>query len=267
MAGSRKPGAGAVFVGPSGWSYRSWRQTVARGVRMSDRLPFVSTMFNSVEINGSFYRQIAPATYRSWREQTPPGFRFALKGHRYVTHYRRLGNSAEAIERLRRQADGLGDKLAVVLWQLPSTVTVDLARLDDFIVAVGAWSDVRHALEFRHRSWFNDDVAARLADAKLAVCLSDAPDFPLWNAVTTDLVYVRLHGHTRKYASHYSRASLATWARRARAWAAEGRAVHIYFDNDAEGAAIKDGRALAEALKIGPAVGPGALDGHPFEQI
>ena len=249
--------AGPIFVGPSGWSYRSWSESVFRGVRVKDRLAHIASLFNAVEVNGSFYRQIAPATYRAWRDGTPDDFRFAVKGHRFVTHYRRLASCGDSVARLRDQARGLGDKLAVVLWQLPAALPAELARLDDFLGVLAArWSGVRHAIEFRHRSWFTAEVQARLAAARVAVCLADAPDFPLWDAVTTDLVYVRLHGHTRKYASRYSRASVRRWAARARAWASEGRQVHIYLDNDAEGAAITDGLALSAELEVRPSVAP-----------
>jgi uncharacterized protein YecE (DUF72 family) len=104
---------------------------------------------------------------------------------------------------------------------------------------------VRHALELRHRSWFTDEVAARLAAAGVANAMSDAPDFPMWRAVTTDLVYVRLHGHTRKYASSYAAASLRRWADDASRWNDEGRDVYVYLDNDAEGAAVTNALDLA----------------------
>jgi uncharacterized protein YecE (DUF72 family) len=136
-----------------------------------------------------------------------------------------------------------------VLWQLPAHLTLDLERLDEFLGDIRRhWRAARHVLEFRHRSWFIAEVERRLADAGVASCLSDAPDFPMWEATPTELVYVRLHGHTRKYASSYSSASLQRWAARARRWAASGREVHLYFDNDAEGAAIANGRSLTRLL-------------------
>ena len=227
-----------------------------RGVRSKDRLAHTSRMFNSIEVNGSYYRQIARERYAAWAAETPAGFKFAVKGHRYVTHYRRLSDCGDSVRRLREQASGLGDKLAVVVWQLPSTFERDLGRLDAFLNVLAQWDDTRHALEMRHASWFVEDVRARLHAARVANCLSDAPDFPLWEAVTTDLVYVRLHGHTRKYASSYSAASLARWAARAQLWAAEGRAVYIYLDNDAEGAAIPNAVSLTKRLR--PNEGPGA---------
>jgi uncharacterized protein YecE (DUF72 family) len=154
------------------------------------------------------------------------------------------------VRRLRDQARGLGGKLAVVLWQLPARFRRDLDRLDDFLGVLAAWSETRHALELRDASWFDEDVRGRLAAARVANCLSDAPDFPMWDAVTTDVVYVRLHGHTRKYASSYSGASLRRWAARARRWAAEGRDVHIYLDNDAEGAAVRNALSLSALLGL-----------------
>lgn len=241
--------SGQIFVGPSGWSYRSWSETVARGVPMKKRLAWVAGLFNAAEVNGSHYVQIRPETYAAWAAQTPDDFRFAVKGHRFVTHYKRLRGCADSIRRLRDQADGLGGKLAAVLWQLPAQLPLDLQRLDEFLRDLNRhWRTTRHVLEFRHRSWFIAEVEGRLADSGVASCLSDAPDFPMWEATPTELVYVRLHGHTRKYASSYSTPSLRRWADRARRWAAAGRQVHVYLDNDAEGAAIKNAVALTRIL-------------------
>src|SRR5262249_47830262 len=98
------------------------------------------------------------------------------------------------------------------------------------------------------KSWFRPSVADELRDAGVAVCLSDAPDFPMWRAITTDFVYVRLHGHTRKYASSYSTAALRQWAADALRWRDEGRDVYLYFDNDAEGRAVRNAQAFAELI-------------------
>jgi uncharacterized protein YecE (DUF72 family) len=210
----------------------------------------MASLFTAVEVNGSFYGQIARKTYAAWRAQTPPTFRFAVKGHRFVTHYKRLANCADSIQRLREQAEGLEEKLAVVLWQLPARMPVSMERLDDFLGVLGAgWKETRHAIEFRHKSWFTEQVSARLRQARVASCLSDAPDFPLWDEVTTDLVYIRLHGHTRKYASSYSAANLARWAARIRDWRKRST-VHVYFDNDAEGAAVSNGITLSGLLGL-----------------
>ena len=118
------------------------------------------------------------------------------------------------------------------------------------------WPEVRHAIELRHESWFTDAVADRLAEAKVASCMGDAPDFPLWRRVTTDLVYVRLHGHSRKYASSYRRDHLQRWAADIDAWTREGRDVHVYLDNDAEGAAVANALTLRAEVDARRAAAP-----------
>lgn len=237
-----------AYIGTSGWNYPGWRKHLYADAPVKRWLEVASRTFDAVEVNGSFYTQIKPETYERWKEQTPDGFKFAVKGHRFVTHYKRLRDCTESVVRLRDQASLLGDKLAAVVWQLPSNFEVDLARLDEFLRALEAWRHVHHALELRHRSWFVPEVAARMREARVAVCMGDAPDFPMWREVTSDCVYVRLHGHTRKYASSYSIPHLEKWAAETQQWLREGRDVHIYFDNDAEGHAVRNAITLRAML-------------------
>ena len=186
--------------------------------------------------------------FERWAAETPAGFAFALKGHRRVTHMQRLADADETLEALRPAVSLLGDKLAAVLWQLPPEPPEGrraAAGVRALAVAVGR-SPPRG--EFRHRSWCDEEVWALLADHGLANCISDAPRWPMWSAVTTDLVYVRLHGRERLYASAYGESGLAEWAERTAAWLGEGRTVHIYFDNDAEGAAPYDAMRLIEMV-------------------
>jgi uncharacterized protein YecE (DUF72 family) len=233
-----------ILSGTSGWVYKGWRAHLYDRAPVRRWLEIASRAFGSLEINGSFYTQIAPATYARWYAETPRDFRFAVKGHRFVTHYKRLRDCHDSIARLRDQAGELRDKLAAVVWQLPAHFARDDARLADFLRALEAWP-VRHALELRHASWFAPEVASALRGAGVAVCMADAPDFPMWRALTADFVYARLHGHTRKYASSYSAASLQRWADDARAWAATGHDVFVYFDNDAEGHAVANAQDFA----------------------
>ncbi|MGE0871095.1 MAG: DUF72 domain-containing protein [Kofleriaceae bacterium] len=247
-----------IYSGTSGWNYRSWRPHLYADAPVRRWLEVASHTFNSLEINGSFYTQIAPATYQRWRDQTPTPFRFALKGHRFVTHYKRLRDCRDSIVRLRDQARHLGPKLAAVVWQLPSQFECDPERLEDFLDSLRSWR-IRHAIELRHSSWFVPPIAAMLRSAGVAVCWSDAPDFPMWRELTADFVYVRLHGHTRKYASSYSTRSLAQWADHAMRWRAEGRDVFVYFDNDAEGHAVRNARAFERLTFRGPIPEPVAV--------
>lgn len=233
-----------LYIGTSGWNYASWRNSFYEGVPRKDWLRHVTARFTGLEINATFYRLQERRTFERWRDAARPGFRFAIKGNRFLTHNRKLVDPVPSIRLERDRARVLGRKLAVVLWQLPRSFRRDLPRLIEFARALGRWRAVRHAIEFRHPSWFSDEVAECLRARGIAVCQSDAADWPLWEAVTTDLVYVRLHGHTRTYVSSYSRQSLAIWARRIRRWRLQGHEVHVYFDNDAEGAAPKNAAQL-----------------------
>lgn len=243
-----RSGAPRAVIGTSGWSYPGWRGGFYRGVPQRSWLAHCAAHFTGIEVNATFYREVKEATLARWRDETPEDFAFAVKGHRYVTHVTRLKAPGAPVARQRDAVAALGPKLAVVLWQLPGTLHKDMDRLAGLMAALEAWPGVRHAVEFRDTSWFDDEVAAALAEARVASVVSDAADWPMWEAVTTDLVYVRLHGHTRTYASAYSGPALAAWADHARRWLGQGREVHVYFDNDAEGAAPYDALRLLELL-------------------
>jgi uncharacterized protein YecE (DUF72 family) len=240
--------AGEAYIGTSGWNYKSWRKDFYGDTPQKQWLPFCAQHFTGIEVNGTFYRLQEKSTYKKWRNQTPEGFSFAIKGHRYVTHNKKLLDVEESVIRCRESASPLGERLTAVVWQLPAFLKKDAQRLEKFLRTLRHWKSTRHAIEFRHKSWFDDDVAKCLSGHCVAVCMSDAPDWPMWEAVTTDLVYIRLHGHTRKYASNYSKPALANWATRVRRWLDENREVHVYFDNDAEGAAPQNARTLLQML-------------------
>ena len=240
---------GKTYIGTSGWNYKSWRKSFYREKPQRQWLRFCAEHFTAVEVNGTFYRLQPENTFAKWRDETPDEFAFAIKGHRYVTHNKKLLDVEEAIIRCRDPALALGDRLAAVVWQLPSFLKKDIVRLEKFVKDLRRWDSTRHAIEFRHKTWFDDEVAECLRRHSVAVCMSDAPDFPMWYEVTTDIVYVRLHGHTRKYASSYSKASLTKWAARIRCWLVENRDVHVYFDNDAEVAAPRNALTLLEMLR------------------
>ena len=229
-----------LYIGTSGWSYPAWKDSFYSGIPQKDWLHHCARHFTGIEINASFYRLQRKETYEKWHEQTPPEFRFSLKANRYLTHSKKLIEPIDPIRREREQAHGLGDKLAVVLWQLPGNFKLNLNRLEAFVNALDQWQDTRHCIEFRHASWFNRDVANCLQKHRIAACQSDAADWKLWDVITTDLVYVRLHGHTCTYSSSYNHASLKKWADKLNHWINAGCDVHVYFDNDARGAAPKN---------------------------
>lgn len=273
---------GEVRIGTSGWRYPSWRgDFYPSGLRQRDELAHLSRRLTGVELNGSFYSLQRPSSYASWAEQVPADFVFAVKGGRFITHMRRLGGVQTALANF--FASGvlaLGDKLGPVLWQLPANLPFDEQLLTSFFdllprttaeaAALAAKHDdklpddrtltsalvsapIRHALEPRHES-FNAPRARRVMQRHgIAMVVSDsAGTWPQFDVVTSDLVYVRLHGDTELYRSGYSDAALDAWARRVMRWTQQGLDVHVYFDNDALGHAPHDARALLDLLSATP---------------
>ncbi|MBF6649496.1 DUF72 domain-containing protein [Methylobacter sp. BlB1] len=237
------------YVGTSGWNYPDWQDGFYAGIIRRDRLKFYAQQFPAVEINGTFYRLQSPDTFQKWAQETPENFRFAIKANRYLTHHKKLMDPAASVLIEKNHAEALKEKLAVVLWQLPGLVKKDLVKLQQFIAALLQWKNVRHTVEFRHASWFDDETAHYLAEAGIAVCLSDAEAWPMWDRVTTDLVYIRLHGHTQTYVSSYSEPELAQWAERIEQWLKQDKQVHVYFDNTAQGAAPHNALELQKLLQ------------------
>jgi len=237
------------YVGTSGWNYPDWQDDFYAGIIRRDRLKFYAQQFPAVEVNGTFYRLQSPDTFQKWAQETPANFRFAIKANRYLTHHKKLMDPAASVLIEKNHAEALKEKLAVVLWQLPGLVKKDLVKLQQFIAALLQWKNVRHTVEFRHASWFDDETAHYLAEAGLAVCLSDAEAWPMWDRVTTDLVYIRLHGHTQTYVSSYSKPELAQWADRIEQWLKQDKQVHVYFDNTAQGAAPHNALELQKLLQ------------------
>jgi len=241
-----------IYIGTSGWSYKHWQDTFYNDIPRKDWLAFYARYFPSVEINATFYRLQSTSTFNRWFEQTPAQFRFAIKANRYLTHNRKLQGPEASILTEKSRAMALQEKLAVVLWQLPKSWSKNLPRLQLFARALGCWHEVRHCLEFRQASWFDAETAVCLAEAGIAVCISDAADWPIWEQTTTDLVYLRLHGHRQTYASSYSDQELQRWAEKISRWSDQGRQVYVYFDNDARGAAPENALTLQSLLHISP---------------
>jgi uncharacterized protein YecE (DUF72 family) len=237
-----------VRIGCSGWSYAHWRGVVyPDGLPQRRWLEHYATLFDTVEVNATFYRLPRQATVSSWVETTPAGFLFAVKASRYLTHVRRLRDPAPGIERFYARIEPLvdSDKLGPVLWQLPETFHRDDERLAD---ALDSLPVGRHCVEFRHASWFAPDVYALLRERGVALVIGDHPSRPFQAyELTADWTYVRFHHGSRGRRGNYSKSELAEWARRVRAWRRRAD-VFAYFNNDWEGFAVRNARALAERV-------------------
>jgi uncharacterized protein YecE (DUF72 family) len=234
-----------IRVGTSGWQYRDWRgRFYPEGMPQRAWLAHYATRFDTVEVNNSFYRLPEEATFRRWREQTPPGFLVTVKASRYLTHIRRLRDPAEPLDLLLSRVAGLGDALGPVLFQLPPTFQADVPRLQGLLDAVAG--RVRAAVEFRHPSWDREDVRATLNDAGAALVLADRSGVRSRPIVTGGWSYVRFHQGTR-LRSGYRRDTLRRWADQIAGLDADD--VFVYFNNDPGGAAPRDADRMIGLLR------------------
>jgi uncharacterized protein YecE (DUF72 family) len=241
---------GALYIGLSGWSYDDWKNKFYAGVARKNWLTHYAGLFNSVEINATFYGRQRDSTLEKWYAAVPDSFRFAVKAHRYVTHVKRLSVDAESIVKARAQCAPLVDKASAMLWQFPANFAKNIDRLARFASLLDeGFPDLPHCMEFRHTSWFDDEVRELLKEHGLSHVISDAADWPLWDAVTANPAYVRLHGHDETYRSAYTSAQLAEYADKVHGWLDSGLDVHVYFDNTEFGKAPDDALRFKKMLE------------------
>ena len=268
-----------AWIGTSGWLYPPWR-----GVFYPPKLPhrreleYISAKLNTVEINGTFYSLQRPESFHRWYAGTPSDFRFAVKGARFITHMKKLAGVQTPLANF--FASGvlaLKDKLGPVLWQLPPNFGFDPERLTSFFAMLprstgeAAWlarhhderlsgrsytvvdedRPLRHALEIRHKSFAVPAFPDLLREHHISLVVADtAGRWPLLRDVTSDLVYVRLHGDVELYTSGYTDEALENWAAEMRAWLAAGLDVQVHFDNDVKVHAPFDAISLAQKMQI-----------------
>ena len=239
----------AVRIGTSGWSYDHWDDVLYRpGLPVARRLARYVEVFDTVELNASFYRWPKDTTFAGWRERLPEGFTMAVKVHRGLSHFRRLATPEEWIDRIRRCWDALGDKHEAMLIQLHPQMSRDDGRLDAFLRQVPR--DIRVALELRHPSWDAEPVYALLEEYGAAYVVMSGANLPCVLRATSDLVYVRLHGpHGENlYDGSYSEHDLRWWADRIGQWREQNRRVVVYFNNDLGGHAVRNATRLRELV-------------------
>ena len=241
-----------VRIGCSGWNYTSWREIVyPKGLPTSGWLERYAELFDTVEVNNTFYRLPKRDAVARWAEQTPDGFLFACKASRYLTHIKRLADSAEKgfslEEGLNRYYEPLeplreAGKLGPTLWQLPGNFKRDDERLTHLFELLPPG---RHAFEFRHPSWFTAPVYRLLGAHDAALVIAHDPLRPFTTReLTTDWTFVRLHRGSRGRRGNYSDAELVTWRRRIAAWRSRAD-VYAYLNNDWEAFAPRNALTLA----------------------
>jgi uncharacterized protein YecE (DUF72 family) len=237
-----------IRVGCSGWNYADWRGVLyPPGCPQRAWLARYAELFDTVEVNTTFYRLPSVDAVRGWVAQTPPGFTFAVKASRYLTHVKRLTDMERGVGRLLERLEPLttSPKMGPILWQLPGNFRRDDERL---AFALERLPPGRHAFEFRHPSWFADEVLAALRAHGVALTIADHPERP-WqsHALTADFTFVRLHHGRRGRRGNYSATELDDWARELRRLAARAE-VFAYFNNDWEGFAVRNALGMRERL-------------------
>ncbi len=236
---------GDIYIGTSGWSYKSWEEIFyPADVPASRHFEFYATQFRTVEINLTFYRLPSEKMVEGWRRKAPPGFVYAVKGSRFITHMKKLANLDGAVDKFFDRIAPMKRRIGIILWQLPPILRKDMARLEAFLCNLP--KQYRHAVEFRHASWLEEETFDLLRRYRAAHVSVSSRGMPMNLEVTSDLVYIRFHGLEGGAAHDYSRDELQPWAAHIRSQAHKGRNVYAYFNNDANVRAPANARLLIE---------------------
>jgi uncharacterized protein YecE (DUF72 family) len=239
-----------VFIGTSGFSYKHWGNGVfyPKGLPQSEWFNFYASYFNTVEINSTFYRLPKVEVFESWYRKAPQDFIFVLKGNRFMTHIKKFKDPKDSWDLFHQRAQVLKEKLGPILFQTPPSWKKDLRRLEGFLEIIP--ENLRLVFEFRHPSWFEGEVYKILRKHNnTCLCFVSSPNWPTAEVVTSDFIYVRLHGEERLYSSTYSDKQLKSWAQKFKKWLGEGKDVYAYFNNDALGYGPENAKKLRQFLR------------------
>jgi uncharacterized protein YecE (DUF72 family) len=242
------PARGQVRVGCSGWQYKHWRGTFyPASLPQSRWFDHYASVFDTVEVNNSFYRLPERATFAAWARRAPSGFEFAVKASRFLTHMKKLKDPEEPLERLFARMRALGTHLGPVLYQLPPGWKADPERFRYFLAALPR--EVRHAVEFREPSWYEPGILELMERYRVALCLHDMRGSAPERERVGPFVYVRFHGATSKYGGSYTDERLRGWAHWLHGQRGDGCDVYAYFNNDVGGHAPRNAITLRRMLE------------------
>jgi len=245
------PNLSGFHIGTSGWSYAHWKDVFyPEDIKPAGYLEFYLTRFNCVELNSCFYHIPRETTVEGWMQRTPGSFKFSLKLNRVITHQKRLADCQEALKRFFDVFERMRERLGPVLIQIPPDLSCDIPLLTDFLDLLEVhYRHFRFAIEVRHRSWITDQFFELLAHHGIAFVIADSNNrFPDHEAVTSDTVYLRLHGPERLYASEYNESSLHRYAEKIIDWLSTDHEVWVFFNNDFNGYAVKNALEMNELV-------------------
>ena len=236
---------GRIYIGTSGWVYKGWAGAFyPEGLRPAEQFSYYANQFSSVEINATFYRLPTENMVENWREKAPDNFIFAVKGSRFITQMKKLNVTKDSISIFFKRIKPLREHLGPILWQLPPTLHRDVPRLERFLDRVP--TNFRHAVEFRHPSWIDDEVFDVLRAHNAAHVSVSSMRMPMDFTVTTDFIYIRFHGLQGGAAHDYTREELDPWAEHCQAALRQNKTVYAYFNNDWNCRAPENAKTLSE---------------------
>jgi uncharacterized protein YecE (DUF72 family) len=232
-----------IWVGTSGFQYKEWKGTFyPETLSVAKMLPYYAERFSTTEINYSFRRIPSEKTLANWSANTPSKFRFVLKAPQEITHFRKLRDCTEVLERFAGALKTLGEKLGPVLFQLPPFLKNDNTLLKDFLATIPA--NLRSAFEFRHESWFNDETFAVLTSKNAALCIADTEELTTPIVITADFAYFRLRNPA------YTKADIKRWAKAVDQQRSKSKDIYTYFKHEDSGVGPKFARQLLDELGV-----------------
>lgn len=237
-----------IHIGTSGWYYDHWNKIFYPDeLSASKRLSFFADHFNTVEINNTFYRIPTKKAIEDWAKKVPEGFLFSVKASGYITHRKRLKDAKESVSLFFERIKPLKEKLGPILFQLPPSFKINLERLESFTALLP--KDHLYTFEFRHPTWYCNETYEVLSKNNFSLCITDLGGHLSEEVLTSDFVYVRLHGPKKAYQGSYGPKGLAAWAEKCSLWKKK-RSVFCYFDNDEKAYAVKDALKLKSLLGV-----------------
>jgi uncharacterized protein YecE (DUF72 family) len=244
----------SLCIGTSGWHYDHWKDVFyPNDLSKANWLSYYSKHLNTVEINNSFYQLPSTDTLQQWKQTVPDSFVFSMKASRYITHMKKLKDPESSLKKFIKAADPLDNRLKVLLFQLPPKWRRNVDRLNAFLDALP--DSYQSVFEFRDPSWWHEDVYDLLNTHGAGFVIFDLKGQTSPHTVTSDLVYIRLHGPSdQPYTGSYTPQALTAWRDRMLQWQSEGRSVYCIFDNDDRGYAVKNALELVHLVET---AGPG----------
>ena len=240
--------AAEIRIGTSGYHYKDWvGRYYPAGIKSGEMLQHYLRDFDTVELNNTFYQLPNESTFDAWRDNTPRGFLYAVKGSRFITHMIKLKDPMRGLTNFMPRAERLRGKLGPILWQLPPHWKVNVERLEEFLSLLPPQH--RYTFELRNETWMTEEVYEVLRRYNAAFCIYELAGYMSPLELTADWTYIRLHGPTHfKYQGSYSDAQMEEWAERIRGWSRKLKAVYVYFDNDDRAYAVDNALTLKRML-------------------